>query len=188
MQNSYTCTLTGQQLQLHIYSGTKHWYRNDQLHREDGPAVEYANGDKFWFRNNQRHREDGPAIEFANGHKSWYRNDQLHREDGPAVEFTNGYKEYWIKGQKLTNLPTKKLTTQVGYGIKCISSASIEMNLSAGFGGWIKTDKGLETWCMTYPFPILDINAAHKSHQQWDNHAQYSYYVEEVPIGTPTEK
>ena len=27
------------------------WYLNDQLHREDGPAVEYANGDKAWLLN-----------------------------------------------------------------------------------------------------------------------------------------
>ena len=50
------------------------YYYNDlnQLHREDGPAVEYADGDKFWFLNGQRHREDGPAIEYAYGEKYWY--------------------------------------------------------------------------------------------------------------------
>ena len=66
--------------------GSKCWYRNGQLHREDGPAVEWANGDKFWYRNGQLHREDGPAEEWADGDKFWYRNGQLHREDGPAVE------------------------------------------------------------------------------------------------------
>jgi len=49
-------------------------YYNDlnQLHREDGPAVEYANGTKFWYRNDQLHREDGPAVEYAHGFKYWY--------------------------------------------------------------------------------------------------------------------
>ena len=28
--------------------GTKRWYQNGQLHREDGPAVEYADGTKSW--------------------------------------------------------------------------------------------------------------------------------------------
>ena len=74
------------------------WYYNDlnQIHREDGPAIEYANGTKFWCRNDQYHREDGPAIEWADGEKHWYRNDQLHREDGPAIEYSNGKKEYWL--------------------------------------------------------------------------------------------
>ena len=34
-------------------NGTNRWYINDQLHREDGPAVEYANGDKHWYLNGQ---------------------------------------------------------------------------------------------------------------------------------------
>ena len=31
--------------------GDKVWYFSDKMHREDGPAVEYANGDKFWYLN-----------------------------------------------------------------------------------------------------------------------------------------
>ena len=31
--------------------GTKLWYLNDELHREAGPAVEWANGFKFWYLN-----------------------------------------------------------------------------------------------------------------------------------------
>ena len=31
--------------------GTKFWYLNGQYHREDGPAIEYANGDKSWWLN-----------------------------------------------------------------------------------------------------------------------------------------
>ncbi len=29
--------------------GVKHWLMNGKLHREDGPAIEYANGTKRWF-------------------------------------------------------------------------------------------------------------------------------------------
>jgi len=32
-------------------NGTKSWYLNDQLHREDGPAAEYASGNKEWYLN-----------------------------------------------------------------------------------------------------------------------------------------
>ncbi len=55
-------------------NGTKCWYLNDKLHREDGPAVEYSNGDKLWYLNDKQHREDGPAVEFANDDKFWYLN------------------------------------------------------------------------------------------------------------------
>jgi hypothetical protein len=52
--------------------GDKRWYLNGKLHREDGPACEYANGSKFWYLNDQLHREDGPAYEAAYGYKQWY--------------------------------------------------------------------------------------------------------------------
>jgi hypothetical protein len=83
-------------------SGDKFWYFNGILHREDGPAVEYANGYKAWYLNNKCHRKDGPAIEFANGDKSWYLNGFLHREDGPAIEYANGYKAWWFDGKRVT--------------------------------------------------------------------------------------
>ena len=49
--------------------GTKFWYLNGELHREDGPAMEFVSGNKFWCLNGKLHREDGPAMEFANGTK-----------------------------------------------------------------------------------------------------------------------
>ena len=113
------------------------WYNlNDERHREDGPAREYANGTKEWYINGERltetefnqrtqscigkiveyasgtkewynlngelHREDGPAIEWAVGTKCWYINGELHREDGPAVEYADGTKEWYINGECLT--------------------------------------------------------------------------------------
>ncbi len=78
----------------------KYWLLNGKLHREDGPAVEYANGDKAWYLNGKRHREDGPAVEYANGTKHWFLNNKLHREDGPAVEYTDGAKHWYLNGKK----------------------------------------------------------------------------------------
>ena len=52
--------------------GTKRYYLDGQLHRTDGPAIEWANGDKLWYLNGQPHRTDGPAVECADGYKSWY--------------------------------------------------------------------------------------------------------------------
>jgi len=58
------------------------WYNLEgKLHREDGPAIEYADGDKSYLINGKRHREDGPAVEYENGNKSYYINDVLLTED-----------------------------------------------------------------------------------------------------------
>ena len=37
-------------------NGTKFWLLNNRLHREDGPAIEWANGGKEYFLNGKRHR------------------------------------------------------------------------------------------------------------------------------------
>jgi len=58
--------------------GNKFWYLNGKCHREDGPAIEYADGNKFWYLNGQRHRTDGPAVEYADGTKLWYLNGKFH--------------------------------------------------------------------------------------------------------------
>ena len=48
------------------------------------------------------HREDGPAIEYADGFKSYWIQGKLHREDGPAVVWADGSKEYYIHGKLMT--------------------------------------------------------------------------------------
>jgi len=58
--------------EVYVYdNGMKKWFLNGKLHREDGPASEYANGSKHWWMNGELHREDGPACEYADGSKSW---------------------------------------------------------------------------------------------------------------------
>jgi hypothetical protein len=81
-------------------NGTKQWWVNGMRHREDGPAIEGADGYKEWYLNGNLHREDGPAIEGADGYKEWYLNGNLHREDGPAVEGADGYKAWWVNGKR----------------------------------------------------------------------------------------
>ena len=50
--------------------GDKSYYLNGNLHREGGPAIEYARGSKCWYKDGKRHREDGrPAVEHANGQR-----------------------------------------------------------------------------------------------------------------------
>ena len=58
-------------------------------------------GDKLWYVNGKLHREDGPAIEYASGSKQWYINGKLHREDGPAVEVIDGDKFWYLNGKRI---------------------------------------------------------------------------------------
>ena len=62
----------------------------------------HSNGIKYWYQNGQLHRVDGPAIEYSNGTKYWYQNGQLHRVDGPAIEYSDGSKKWYIEGNELT--------------------------------------------------------------------------------------
>ena len=70
------------------YNGTKEWYRNGELHRESGPAIEDANGDKWWYLNGKLHRESGPACEYANGYKCWYLNGIKYTESAYKAELS----------------------------------------------------------------------------------------------------
>jgi len=76
------------------------WYLNGKRHREDGPAVEFANGTRWWYTHGERHREDGPAREYADGTRKWYLHDELHREDGPAIEKADGTREWYLHGER----------------------------------------------------------------------------------------
>ena len=85
-------------------NGEKDWYLNGNLHRVDGPAIEYAYGRKEWWLNGKRHREDGPAIEWADGRKEWWLNGKRHREDGPAIEYADGAKQWWLNDNPVFTL------------------------------------------------------------------------------------
>ncbi len=80
--------------------GIKLWFKEGKYHREDGPAIEYSNGEKIWCREGKYHREDGPAIEHKN-RKEWYVNNKRHRLDGPAIEYSNGNKVWFVDGIKI---------------------------------------------------------------------------------------
>ncbi len=83
--------------------GNKTWWKDNQVHRINGPAIEYTNGDKHWYLNDKRHREDGPAIQCMDGFQAWYYKGLLHRAIGPAIIFSNGFKQYWLNGNQMAN-------------------------------------------------------------------------------------
>jgi hypothetical protein len=76
-------------------NGSKYWYLDGKIHREDGPARESADGGKYWFRDGELHREDGPACEYADGDKAWY----LNGKELTAVEFNNHVKKKTCEGK-----------------------------------------------------------------------------------------
>ena len=78
----------GNGAECEIYdNGNKYWRLNGNLHRTDGPAIEYASGSKSWWINGKRHRTDGPAIEFYNGDKFWFINGtEYSKEDFNIVK------------------------------------------------------------------------------------------------------
>jgi hypothetical protein len=84
-------------------NGVKNYYLNDELHNEEGPAVECPDGSKYYFINGEYHRDGNlPAIEYPNGSKYYYINGQCHRENGPACEYASGTKEYYLNGLQYT--------------------------------------------------------------------------------------
>ena len=74
-----------------LSDGTIKWFNPfGQLHRTDGPAVEWWDGTKKWLQNDKFHREDGPAIIEPDGTKKWFQNGKFHRTDGPAIIRSDG--------------------------------------------------------------------------------------------------
>ncbi len=88
--------------EINQYGDVYYYNEQNQLHREDGPAVEYVNGNKCWHQNGKCHRKDGPAIEHVDGTKVWYQNGKCHRVDGPAIEYANGGKVWWYNNKLIS--------------------------------------------------------------------------------------
>ncbi len=82
-------------------TGNRIWENAEgYYHRDDGPAIEYANGNKSWYKNGQLHRDDGPSL-IEKERKIWHQNGERHRLDGPAAEYANGDKEWFVNGKQL---------------------------------------------------------------------------------------
>jgi hypothetical protein len=79
----------------------------DKFYYKDG-SISDKLGDVF-----KLHREDGPAIEFADGYRAWYVNGRLHREDGPAIEDaerSSFWCSWYLNGKSLVTLTKEQLT------------------------------------------------------------------------------
>jgi hypothetical protein len=90
-------------------NGNRCWTLNGKLHREDGPACEYADGTCIWWLNDKLHREDGPAIEFAGGRRWWYLNDTGYTEE-----------EFLKKTAKVRELTVSEIESLLGHPVKVV--------------------------------------------------------------------
>ena len=81
------------------------------------------NGDKYWYQNNELHRLDGPAVEWSTGDKEWHQNGKCHRLDGPAIEYVNGDKAWYIEGKKLTEEEFNNRNNKVEVTLEDIAKA-----------------------------------------------------------------
>jgi hypothetical protein len=67
-------------------NGNTFWKSRGVLHRENGPAIEWADGSVEYFFYGRRHRVNGPAVIFPGRYEAYWVNGVLHRENGPAVQ------------------------------------------------------------------------------------------------------
>ena len=91
-------------------NGTRHWFLNGEIHREDGPAVEYVSGTLHWYLNGKPHREDGPAFELYDGSCYWYLNGEEYTE-----------KEFIKKTAKAKELRVAEIESLLGYSVKVVN-------------------------------------------------------------------
>jgi hypothetical protein len=66
-------------------------------------------GDLFYLKDGNLHREDGPAIEFEDGVYWWMQKGKLHRDNGPAIIGKKEVVRYWLNGEPATEEEIKNI-------------------------------------------------------------------------------
>ena len=89
--------------EVDAFGHVKYYNERNQLHRLDGPAIEYSDGDKAWWQNGKRHRLDGPAYEGSDGSKAWWIEGKKYTE-----------KEFLKKTQPATELTVAEIAKRLG--------------------------------------------------------------------------
>jgi len=93
-----------------------------------------------WFLGEQLHREDGPAIEFSNGTKHWYRLGRLHRVDGPAMETADGGCSWWFNGKHIP------VFSQVEFELWLVTRTLVQTHCPANFTSQDEMERWLDQW------------------------------------------
>ena len=69
-----------------------------ELSEGEPTVVTYSDGTKMYYKNNLLHRVDGPAIERADGNWEYYYEGKKHRIDGPAIYSEYDDEGFYIEG------------------------------------------------------------------------------------------
>ncbi len=65
--------------ELNIEEGTTLWRQDEELHRENDPAVTWGDGSKFWYQHGKYHRDDGPAVIWKDTEEWWSYGKRLKK-------------------------------------------------------------------------------------------------------------
>jgi len=95
-------------------NGVIRYYKDDVLHKEDGPAIIYPNEYEEWVIDGKTSRKDGPAIIYADGYKEWVVDGVTHRVDGPAVVRSDGTEAYYLYGTMYSKEEYYKILPTIG--------------------------------------------------------------------------
>lgn len=96
--------------------GIEFWYKNNLIHKDNGPAIIWPEGNEQWHKNGKRRRTNGPVMIYPNGKEEWRKSKRKRRTDAPAEIWPNGCefrfsgREIWREIQKKSNDQTRNLS------------------------------------------------------------------------------
>ena len=76
-------------------------------------TVKVYNDRTIWFLNDELHREDGPAIEYTNGDEDYYLNGKYYTEE-------NYHKEIQKRLNPVKELTVAEISEILGYDVKIV--------------------------------------------------------------------
>lgn len=81
-------------------SGVRYWFKQNEISRDNGPAIVDLPDYRAWWLNGKPHRVGGPVYIWDDGLREWFKNGKRHNPSGPAIVYSNGEVEYWVKGRQ----------------------------------------------------------------------------------------
>ena len=87
-------------------ASTKQWFWITHL-----PVTDHG-GNPDWKQIYELHRINGPAIQWADGDQDWYKLGKRHRTNGPAVTRIGRKPQYWVNGKQVTEFEAIFLDNQ----------------------------------------------------------------------------
>ncbi len=97
------------------------------LHKDDGPAIVWADGTFDWRQNGKPFRADGKPTTESPKYRKWYHHEDgaIGRVGGPAFETVTGYREYWLNGQYFDTKSEYDAKCQL-LGIAVVSQSDVD--------------------------------------------------------------